>query len=594
MSRRKKRAAKWCMTKRNSDIPLDNKRIKAVNYTMLLHLFPYSFQTRHPPCRLHGSHRQSRLALTPCTVITGHVFATARRHSFLISNRHIQHSTLSPLTSSTVYKWHQLSGRQRGAGESETESNECQTKLLPSQRIGAAAASDSTSRLHIPFTQSTSTNTNPTLNCDAHARQGSIASLIRAVMTTVTQTFPPSTLPADRNLNDGSRKVETTIPPTLPFNLQTLKAAIPSHCFEKSTAWGLFYLFRDFAFLGCCYLLYPHLSSISTWLAGSGDLWVTQLQLGERASMLLHAMCWMAVRFIWWNIVGFFGWCLFVVGHDCGHRTFSSSVLMCDLFGHLAHTPLLVPFHGWRISHRKHHEHHNHVEQDHSWRPVSRKDYFSSFLGESIQSRMIYLIRFSHALLLIFPIYLLVDSELTSGNHFVPWSRLFAKDERKGAILSTTCILVWVTFLFSSFPLLTLIDAYFIPYLCFVAWLDLVTYLHHTDTFVHYYRDQAWSFLLGGLSTIDRSYGRLIDHLHHSIGTHVVHHLFFTRIPHYHLNVATEAIKPLLGDYYHRDDTPILTAYTRNRRLCKFVEDEGQVVDYLTDDQNVQKKTKDT
>jgi fatty acid desaturase len=40
---------------------------------------------------------------------------------------------------------------------------------------------------------------------------------------------------------------------------------------------------------------------------------------------------------------------------------------------------------------------------------------------------------------------------------------------------------------------------------------------------------------------VDHTYGPIIDAVHHNIETHVVHHLF-TRIPHYHLRKATEAI----------------------------------------------------
>ncbi len=36
---------------------------------------------------------------------------------------------------------------------------------------------------------------------------------------------------------------------------------------------------------------------------------------------------------------------------------------------------------------------------------------------------------------------------------------------------------------------------------------------------------QEWSYLRGGLTTIDRDYG-IFNKIHHDIGTHVVHHLF--------------------------------------------------------------------
>jgi fatty acid desaturase len=71
----------------------------------------------------------------------------------------------------------------------------------------------------------------------------------------------------------------------------------------------------------------------------------------------------------------------------------------------------------------------------------------------------------------------------------------------------------------------------------FVMWLDLVTYLHH-------HGGEEWSYLRGGLTTVDRDYG-WINKIHHDIGTHVIHHLF-PQIPHYHL---VEAVCDLLMNY---------------------------------------------
>jgi hypothetical protein len=60
-------------------------------------------------------------------------------------------------------------------------------------------------------------------------------------------------------------------------------------------------------------------------------------------------------------------------------------------------------------------------------------------------------------------------------------------------------------------------------------WLDMVTYLHHhgpedAAMKMPWYRGEEWSYLRGGLTTLDRDYG-IFNKIHHNIETHVVHHL---------------------------------------------------------------------
>jgi hypothetical protein len=45
----------------------------------------------------------------------------------------------------------------------------------------------------------------------------------------------------------------------------------------------------------------------------------------------------------------------FVIGHDCGHRSFSDNKLLEDIVGTLAFMPLIYPFEPWRIKHNQHH-----------------------------------------------------------------------------------------------------------------------------------------------------------------------------------------------------------------------------------------------
>lgn len=55
-----------------------------------------------------------------------------------------------------------------------------------------------------------------------------------------------------------------------------------------------------------------------------------------------------------------------------GHQSFSNNRSLNDLVGNIVHSSILVPYHGWRISHRTHHSNHGHVENDESWHPVSK------------------------------------------------------------------------------------------------------------------------------------------------------------------------------------------------------------------------------
>ncbi|KAL5133349.1 Omega-3 fatty acid desaturase, chloroplastic [Glycine soja] len=194
--------------------------------------------------------------------------------------------------------------------------------------------------------------------------------------------------------------------------------------------------------------------------------------------------------------------------------------------------------------------------------------------------------------LLAYPIYLWSRSPGKTGSHFNPDSDLFVPSERKDVITSTICwtamaaLLVGLGFVMGPVQLLKL---YGIPYAIFVMWLDLVTYLHHHghEDKLPWYRGEEWSYLRGGLTTIDRDYG-WINNIHHDIGTHVIHHLF-PQIPHYHLIEATEAAKPVLGQYYRepKKSSPLpiylIGELLRSMKKDHFVSDSGDIVYYQTD-----------
>ncbi len=328
----------------------------------------------------------------------------------------------------------------------------------------------------------------------------------------------------------------------LPFTLQDVRAAIPAYCFQPSLGRSLAYFFLDLGMIAALY-----------WLAASiNRVWFFPL---------------------FWLMQGTLFWALFVIGHDCGHGSFSRYRWLNHLVGHLSHTPILVPFHGWRISHRTHHANTGNIDTDESWYPVTETQYQQMAWFEKLA-------RF-HLILFVYPLYLFRRSPGKQGSHFMPESPLFRPHERWGVLISTLCCALMLGVLVGlglHYGFIFLLNYYLLPYLVFVVWLDLVTFLHHTDAEIPWYRGNDWYFLKGALSTIDRDYG-IINPIHHDIGTHVAHHIFLS-IPHYHLRAATAAIKPVLGEYYRESKQPIWQALWQSYRSCYFVPDQGTRVYY--------------
>ncbi|MEM7553338.1 MAG: fatty acid desaturase [Cyanobacteria bacterium P01_A01_bin.84] len=330
----------------------------------------------------------------------------------------------------------------------------------------------------------------------------------------------------------------------LPFTLSDLKAAIPKECFQPNLGKSFFFFWRDIITIG---LLYAAAYYIDSWFFFP----------------------------IFWVMQGTMFWALFVVGHDCGHQSFSKHKWLNDFMGHICHTPILVPYHGWRISHRTHHKNTGSLENDESWYPVSQSDYEAMPTMQKIGRYYLFL--------LAYPIYLFGRSPNKEGSHFSPNSSLFKPSEKWDVITSTTlwCAMVGLLgFLTYQFGWLWLLKYYVGPYIVFIIWLDLVTFLHHTEPDIPWYRGDDWYFLKGALSSIDRNYG-LLSHIHHDIGTHVAHHIFLN-MPHYNLKRATEAIKPILGEYYYKSEEPIWKCLWRSARECHFVPNSGSNVRYTS------------
>lgn len=126
---------------------------------------------------------------------------------------------------------------------------------------------------------------------------------------------------------------------------------------------------------------------------------------------------------------------------------------------------------------------------------------------------------------------------------------------------------VWSCFIFGFSDVF---NFYFAPLLVFMGWLVLTTFLHHQDIDAPWYGNSEWTYVKGNLSSIDRSYGFIIDNIIHDIGTHQIHHLF-PKIPHYKLRTATKAFQTSFPDLVRASNESVLPAFFTNWLIyCKY------------------------
>ena len=138
------------------------------------------------------------------------------------------------------------------------------------------------------------------------------------------------------------------------YTIGDIHKAIPKHCFERSAAKGLYYVARDVVSLATVFYLF--------------NRFVTPENI---PSTPLRAGLW----FVYTFVQGLFATGLWVLAHECGHQSFSSSKILNDTVGFFCHSSLLVPYFSWKISHGKHHKATGHMERDMVFVPQTKDEY---------------------------------------------------------------------------------------------------------------------------------------------------------------------------------------------------------------------------
>jgi len=421
-------------------------------------------------------------------------------------------------------------------------------------------------------------------------------------MSTVTQTRQRPNAAVKASVAAVQQYNETALPLRVPstkpsFTVADLRRAIPPHCFERSLILSYGYILVDVAFIAVFYYLFTLIPVFA-----SND------RFGEVVAPLVRHVLWIA----YWVSTGAVMTGLWVIGHECGHGGFADSSLVNDITGFFIHSALLVPFFAWKISHRRHHSNTGSLEHDEVFVPTIDRTQKADTLEAlhalqtagkplphedhdhddvTFRSLLASLNRlWGMFIMLVFgwPFYLIANVTANETypkgvwvNHFDPKSPIFNTGEntvqdRENArlilisdlgLLLAFVVLGWFSY---HYTFAHVFYVYGVPYLITNFWLVTITFLQHTDHALPHYSGNEWDWLRGALATVDCDYGIFNLFHHHIADTHVLHHLF-SYLPHYHAEEATEAIKPLLGEYYRMDRTPWYKALWSRFGTCKAV-----------------------
>ena len=240
-------------------------------------------------------------------------------------------------------------------------------------------------------------------------------------------------------------------------------------------------------------------------------------------------------------LTGFAMWCMWCIGHDAGHSTVSKSKSVNRIVGEIAHSMIcLTPFLPWAKSHKKHHLGHNHLTRDYSHQWFIREE----------QDTLHPLIKFSYwtrnlQLPILYLVYLLFG--VPDGGHVIFYGRMWegeSNKEKLNGLVSVAVSVATAAWLWSSMGTANFAVVCMAPWCVMSFWLFMVTYLQHHSEDGKLYTDDTFTFEKGAFETVDRNYGKWVNRMsHHMMDGHVVHHLFFEKVPHYRLEAATKALK---------------------------------------------------
>lgn len=229
---------------------------------------------------------------------------------------------------------------------------------------------------------------------------------------------------------------------------------------------------------------------------------------------------------------------LFVIAHDCGHRSFAKRRWVNDWVGHILMLPLIYPFHCWRLLHDYHHIHTNELLVDNAWQPWEESAYADANpllrkFYEVLRGRLWWLASIAHWAKLHFDL-----------------AQFSPRDHGKVKV-SIAAVVIFAAVFFPTLIITTgiwgFVKFWLLPWLVYHFWMSTFTLVHHTAPDIQFRPTEEWSAAEAQLAgTVHCSYPRWVEILCHDINVHVPHHVSVA-IPSYNLRMAHKSLKQNWG-----------------------------------------------
>jgi omega-6 fatty acid desaturase (delta-12 desaturase) len=312
------------------------------------------------------------------------------------------------------------------------------------------------------------------------------------------------------------------------LDLPALRAAIPGEL-QRPDEWrSWFTLFRVLLFVALCMALLTQI----------------QLQWGAALWWQIPALC------LLWCLYGAVLLGFFLVGHECGHGSFSRFARVNKIVGTLCMAPIFNGFRTWTLTHNHHHQFTQIRGEDVDWSShlataeelkqlTWRKD-FAVKLGYTIPFGIFWWIMWN---------------SVQRGGRVEPMLRptVFARNREalrySNLFMMGTTVLVYGAFwYFTGFW--GMLKYHHIPVSLASLLGGIMVSVGHANINTLWYDREKWSPMRGQLvSTYDYRFPRWLEYLVLNINIHIPHHVS-VRIPWYHLKPAAKALKKAYPEYY--------------------------------------------